>query len=157
VTAIRSLLLCARSVSRDERGVTFVEFAFLAPILAVLVAGIVDLSMGMSHRFSLQQAVNRSLEVVQANRPHMNSEATDIDYTYLATEAAAAAGVTVDKVTLTKWRECNGVKQATYTGFCPDGVELARYVRVSVTKNFTGRMYIKTATPVVATAAVRVQ
>ena len=156
MTAIRSLLLCARSVSRDERGVTFVEFGFLAPILAVLVAGIVDLSMGMSHRFSLQQAVNRSLEAVQANRPQMNSEANDVDYTYLATETATAAGVPVSKVTLTKWRECNGVKQSTYTGFCPDGVELARYVQVSVTKDFTGRMYVKTV-PVVATAAVRVQ
>jgi Flp pilus assembly protein TadG len=156
VTAIRSLLLCARSVSRDERGVTFVEFGFLAPILAVLVAGIVDLSMGMSHRFSLQQAVNRSLEVVQANRPQMNSESNDVDYTYIATEAATAAGVTADKVTLTKWRECDGVKQSTYTGFCADGAELARYVQVRVTKDFKGRLYVKTV-PVVATAAVRVQ
>ena len=156
MTAIRSLLLCARSVSRDERGVTFVEFGFLAPILAVLVAGIVDLSMGLSHRFSLQQAVNRSLEVVQANRPQMSSDESDVDYTYLATETATAAGVPASKVTLTKWCECDGVKQSSYTGSCTDGAELARYVQIRVTKDFSGKMLVKTV-PVVATAAVRVQ
>ena len=50
------------SLRHDERGVSAVEFAFLIPILATLILGIIDLSTALSQRFTLQQAVNRSLE-----------------------------------------------------------------------------------------------
>lgn len=153
---MRPFLQARRPLLADERGVSMIEFGFMAPLLALLVAGIVDLSMGLSHRFSLQQALNRSLEMVQANRPDMGSEESAPDYEYLRQEAATAAGVSLDKVTMNRWLECNGVKQPQFTGTCAQDQELARYVELQVVKNFEGKMYVKTV-PVTATAAVRVQ
>jgi Flp pilus assembly protein TadG len=145
-----------KSFQRDERGVSAVEFAFLAPILATLIMGIIDLSTGLSHRFTLQQAVNRSLEMVQANRVGTGREGGTPDYAFLRQEVATAANVPLANVTLTQYRECNGTRASTYEGACADDVDMARYMQLEVTRDFTGKMYLK---PVVlrASAAVRVQ
>ena len=150
---MRKLLLCLR---RDERGVSAVEFAFLAPILATLILGIIDLSTGLSHRFTLQKAVNRSLEMVQANRVATGPQGGTPNYDFLKQEVATAADVPLGNVTLTKWRECNGVPQSSYEGSCADDVDMARYLQLMVTKDFSGKLYLK---PVVlrASSAVRVQ
>jgi Flp pilus assembly protein TadG len=140
----------------DERGVSAVEFAFLIPILSVLILGIIDLGSGLSQRFTLQQAVNRSLEMVQANSVDTGTEGGTPDYSFLKTEVAAAAGVSEGNVTLTQWLECNGTRQGSYTGTCASDQDTARYLELRVTKAFKGKMYLKT-TNLVATSAVRVQ
>lgn len=145
-----------RRLNDDERGVSMVEFGFVAPVLALMVAGIVDLSMGLSHRFGLQQAVNRSLEMVQANRVQGNATSTGPDYSVLVRETAAAAGVTEDKVTMTRWLECDGVKQGSFDGSCAATADAARYVELRVVKDFVGRMFVKTV-PVTVAGAVRIQ
>lgn len=149
---MRRLLLSLRS---DERGVSAVEFGFLIPILATLILGIVDLSTGLQHRFTLQQAVTRSLEIVQANRIAVGTGGTP-DYSFLRQEVATAANVPLANVTLNQWRECNGEKREPYTDSCPDGVDMARYLELVVTKDFRGKMYLK---PIVLRAAstVRIQ
>lgn len=145
-----------RRALRDRRGVSMIEFALLAPVLAVLMGAMIDLSMGLSHVFSLQQSLNRSLEIVQANRPQQNATASDVDFTYLTQEVASAAGVPVSKVVVTRWLECNGVKQSSYNGTCASTADTARYVDLRVTKDYVGKMYLKTF-PVTASAAVRIQ
>jgi Flp pilus assembly pilin Flp len=155
-----------RSCLKDERGVSAIEFAFLAPILATLILGIIDLSTGLSHRFTLQQALNRSLEMVQANRVQTGPQGGTLDYSFLRQEVATAADVPLADVTLTNWRECDGARQSTPEGICPDvpatattparPADTARYLELTVTKEFRGKVYLK---PVVlrANAAVRVQ
>jgi Flp pilus assembly protein TadG len=143
-------------IARDRRGVSMIEFGLLAPVVAVLMGAMIDLSMGLSHVFSLQQSVSRSLEMVQANRPQKAATASDVDFTYLTDEVAKAAGVPTSKVVITKWLECNGVKQSSYNGSCADGADTARYVDLKVTKDYVGKMYLKTF-PVSANAAVRIQ
>jgi Flp pilus assembly protein TadG len=146
-----------RALRRDEQGTTLVEMGFLLPILAVMIAGIIDLSMGISARFSLQQSVTRSLEMIQANRPSItNMQSNTVNYDFLKQEVAAAAGVGVDKVTLNQWLECSGVRQSSYTGTCAATQDTARYIELVVTKNYVGKLYVKTV-PLRATAAVRVQ
>jgi Flp pilus assembly pilin Flp len=141
------------SLRRDERGVSAVEFAFLIPVLATLILGIVDLSTGLSHRFSLQQAVNRSLEMVQANRVPVGATGTQ-KYDFLETEVKAA--VPSATVSLEKWLECNGTKQGSFEGSCADGQDTARYLQLRATRVFRGKMYLKPIT-LVATSAVRIQ
>ena len=68
------------SLARDERGTSLIEFGFLAPFLALLAMGIIDLSRGLAERFAIQQAVNRSLELVQARPAVAGATATDLDY-----------------------------------------------------------------------------
>jgi Flp pilus assembly protein TadG len=154
---VRRLLL---SLARDERGVSAVEFAFLIPVLATLILGIIDLSTGLQHRFTLQQAVTRSLEVVQANRVAANSTGTP-DYDFLRQEVATAANVPIGNVTLNRFRECNGVRAtnfiaATLTEECASDADTARYLELTVTRNFSGKLYLK---PIVLTAksSVRIQ
>ncbi|HEY0148316.1 MAG TPA: TadE/TadG family type IV pilus assembly protein [Allosphingosinicella sp.] len=140
---------------RDQRGVSAVEFAFLAPILSVLIVGMIDFSSGISQRFTLQSAVNRSLEMVQANRVAVNAAGT-ADYSFLKQEVATAANIPLANVTLEQWLECNGAKQGSYTGTCADNTDMARYLELKATKPFRGKMFIKSIT-LTAKSAVRVQ
>jgi Flp pilus assembly protein TadG len=152
-----SIRRALRRLRRDESGASLVEMGFLLPILAVMIAGIIDLSMGISERFSLQQSLNRSLEIVQANRPSItNMQNNTVNFDYLRQEVATVAGVTLDKVTLNQWLECNGVRQGSYNGVCLANQDIARYVELTVTKNYVGKLYVKTV-PLRASAAVRVQ
>ncbi len=144
------------SLARDERGTSLVEFGFFVPLMAVLAMGIIDLSRGLAERFALQQAVNRSLELVQARPAVAAANATDLDYSYVKTEAASAAGVPEDNVTLTRWLECNGVEQDDPAGTCAAGTDTARYLRVRIVKNFQGDFYYQTI-PMTATGALRTQ
>ena len=144
------------ALARDERGTSLIEFGFFAPFLAMLAMGVIDLSRGIAERFAIQQAVNRSLELVQARPAVAGATADDVDYSYVRTEAAAAAGVPQSQVTLTRWLECNGVEQAQVTGTCTAGQDTARYLRIRITKNFQGDFYFSTIA-MSATGALRTQ
>ena len=143
------------TLGRDQRGTSLIEFGFLAPFLAVLAMGIIDLSRGLAERFALQQAVNRSLELVQSRPATASATATDLDYEFAKTEAQAAAG-TGATVTLTRWLECDGVDKGAASGSCADGEDTARYLRIRIVKNFQGDFYFSTIR-MTATGAVRTQ
>ncbi|HEY0027107.1 MAG TPA: TadE/TadG family type IV pilus assembly protein [Allosphingosinicella sp.] len=142
-----------RSCLKDERGVSAIEFAMLVPVLATLILGIIDLSTGLSQRFSLQQAVNRSLEIVQANRVKANDQGTQ-DYNFL--KKAVVDGAPGASVTLTQWLECSGTKQGDYEGACAANQDTARYLELRATRVFQGKIYLRPVT-LTATSAVRVQ
>ena len=143
------------SLARDERGTSLIEFGFMAPVLAVLAMGIIDLSRGIAERFALQQAVNRGLELVQARPATAGATATDLDYSFATEEVERAAG-TGATVTMTRWLECNGVEQAEVTGTCPSGQDTARYLRIRAVKNFDADFYF-TSIRMTATGALRTQ
>ena len=141
-----------RSLAGDERGTSLVEFGFLAPILALLVMGVIDLSRALSERFTLQQAVNRSLELLQA-RPVVANADGEVDYGFVEEEAMSASGASEDQVEVTDWRECNGVET---TESCEEGEDSARYLRVRIEKNFQGEFFLGT-TPMSASGTLRIQ
>ena len=143
------------SLARDERGTSLVEFGFLAPVLAVLAMGVIDLSRGLAERFAIQQAVGRSLELVQARPAVAGATATDLDYAFALEEAQEAAGAGAT-VTMTRWLECDGVQQASVTGTCDDGEDTARYLRIRIEKDFDADFFFVTI-PMSATGAVRTQ
>ena len=143
-----------RTLAADTRGTSFVEFGMLAPVLALLVMGIIDLSTALSDRFTIQQAANRSLELLQA-RPVVADDDGDVDYSFVKAEAADAAGVPETQVTLTQWLECDGVADDGDDS-CADDEDAARYLRVRITKNFQGRFLLGT-TPMAASGALRIQ
>jgi Flp pilus assembly protein TadG len=122
------------SLRRDERGTSIIEFAFVAPILALFVMGLVDLSRGVAARASLDQAAYRTLERVTIGG---SAAAAQTDYSYLATEAATAAGVPVTNVTVDNWLECNGTRQTDYDSTCPTGQMSSRYVQITIRSSFT--------------------
>jgi Flp pilus assembly protein TadG len=145
-----------RALARDERGTSLIEFGFLVPFLALLTMGIIDLSRGLAERFAIQQAVNRGLELVQARPAVAGATGSDVDYSYVKTEVATAAVVPQSQVTLTQWLECNGNNAGDVNGTCPDGQDMARYLRVRVTKDFKGEFYYDTI-PMAASGTLRTQ
>ena len=48
----------------DRQGAAVIELALIAPILAMLVIGVTDISIAYGHRLELEQAVQRSMERV---------------------------------------------------------------------------------------------
>lgn len=119
------------SIARDERGNSIVELALVAPILATMFVGMVDLSQAYSMKLELEQAAQRSIEKVMQYRTEFST------YDTLQAEAATAAGVATSAVTVTYWHECDGVKTATYSTVCAVGATESRYIEVSINKDFT--------------------
>ena len=145
-----------RRLRRDRRGASVTELAFAAPLFALFVTGIIELGQGLSERFTLQQAVNRSLELLQAGPLEGDAEDADIDFSHLVAEAAAAANVPRENVALRRWRECENVPQNEYEGDCGAGQETARYLELRINKPFAGRFFLK-GYPMSARGAVRIQ
>ena len=128
-TAILSRL---RSLRDDERGVSLLEFAAMAPMLGLLIVAIADIGRGYTERFAIQQAANRTLELA-----HSGTKSND--YSFLTTQAQTAAGEGAT-VTLTQWLECtatNGTRTTKTIGStCSSGEETGRYVTLNISKPF---------------------
>ena len=154
VTRIRRRI---RALASDVRGTSLVEFAAAAPVFALLVVGIGDISRGFSERLALQQAANRTLELA-----HLGTR--DPNFDYLVPEAATAAGVPQSQVSLVSWLECNGTRKA-FDATCADEEEIARYITLRINSTFRpsfGSIAYPGAlpdgrVPLVAEASLRVQ
>lgn len=130
---------------RDDRGASVIELALVAPILATMIIGMVDMSSGFSQKLILEQAAQRSIEkAMQVEKGETWTEDADF-YDSLQTEAATAAGVDTSAVTVKYWLECEGVSQFTsfatmeadYEKVCTGTQDYARFVTVSIQKKFT--------------------
>lgn len=141
---------------RDRRGASLTELALATPLLVLFLTGMIDLGQGLSERFTMQQAVNRSLELLQAGPLEADAEAEDVDYSHLVAEAASAAGVPRENVAVTRWRECDNVRQNDYAGSCDMGEETARYLQLRIDKAFEG-MFFLDGYPMSASASLRIQ
>ena len=156
---MRPLLRLARllrGIGRDLRGASVTELALAVPVMTLFVTGSIDLGQGISERFTLQQSVGRSLEILQAGPIQGSANSNDVDYNFLIDEAAEAAGVQASQVTLTRWLECDNERKDDYGDSCDVGEETARYLQLRVDKVFHGQFFLGDR-PMSATAAVRIQ
>lgn len=119
------------SLGRDERGASIIEMALVAPFLAALVIGMVDISRGYGQKLQLEQAAQRAIEKAMQGKKQTSL------YDTLKSEGATAAGVSESAVTVDYWAECSGVRQATYNTDCGTGVPYARYVTIDIVKTYT--------------------
>ena len=139
------------SLLQDKSGTSFVEFAFVAPFLALLLVGIADFGRGFSERFSLQSAANRTVE-----RANLGTSTTD--YSFLRGEAASAAGVPIENVTYQNWLDCDGVRMASFDDQCEPAQEITRYVSIRIEKDFVpGFSWNGGPVRIAGEAAVRIQ
>jgi Flp pilus assembly protein TadG len=124
-----------KSLALDERGNSFVEMAFIVPLLATLFVGMVDISRAVSLDLQLEQATQHTIERIQA----IGTQYKTTNNSIYQADAAAAAGVNTSDVTVTSWLECNndGVKLNYDTGVCgSSSAPYARYVTVSAQTKF---------------------
>jgi Flp pilus assembly protein TadG len=120
---------CLPRIARDERGTSMIELALIAPLLVFMVMGLTDLARGLAERLSLEQAASRALEKASVG-------SVQSDYSLLAAEAAAGAG-TGATASVDQWAECDGTRQPSFDTVCSDGQMSARYVKVTVSRDFT--------------------
>jgi Flp pilus assembly protein TadG len=118
-------------LARDDRGASIVELALVAPVMASLLIGMVDLSRAYSHKLKLEQAAQRAIEKVQ------QYQTTTSTYGTLQTEAAAAAGVPTGNVTIDFWLECDGTRAGNYDSVCTNGQTYGRWVSVEINGTFS--------------------
>ena len=112
---------------RDQNGVGFVELALVAPLLALLFLGMIDLSKIVTTRVDLEQAAQRTTDFALAKRPPNGNTA------YLVTEAKNASGVTnTPDVSVKLTLECDGTVQANFTDSCSSGQVTARFAEVAI-------------------------
>jgi Flp pilus assembly protein TadG len=137
----------------NTRGAAIIEMALVAPVLALGVIGIVDVSNAYSKKLALEQGAQRAIEKI------MNTTETATVEDTLANEAVCQVNgmtgstcntspITTSNVTVT-WRlDCTtagGVvttntttTSATYDGWtCASGSTASRYVQVTVTDKYT--------------------
>ena len=110
----------------DNNGIGALELALALPVLMLLLAGMIDMSRVISSRIDMEQAAIRATEFALAVRP--TSSSSD----YIKTEAATAANVPANNVTVQIFLECNGVRQTDFNTICPSTQDQARFVSVSI-------------------------
>ena len=142
----------AQALLADESGASIIEFAVVAPVIALLSCLMADVSMGFARKLKGQQAADRAINY--ATMAGMNATASQIQ-----AEAASAAGLSTSKVQVTFWLECDGVVQSSYTATCASGIP-ARYVSVAVTDSYSmifGKLLSASAIALRGYAEVRLQ
>ncbi|MEP6982741.1 MAG: TadE/TadG family type IV pilus assembly protein [Sphingomicrobium sp.] len=139
----------------DARGAAVIELALIAPILALTVIGVVDMSNAYSRKLALEQGAHRAIEKIM--------QTTDVDTVEdtLANEALCQVNglntngtcktspITLSDVTIT-WRlECydaggtmtaqTSTSTTTFDSYvCGTGtVKEARYVEIALTDKYT--------------------
>ncbi len=143
------------SLLRESAGTVTIELAMVAPILAAMLIGLIDISNAYSAKLRLEQVSQRTIEKVMQNGFSVAQAAT------LKTEAEAAAGAGTT-ATVTFWLECDGTPKtgatpaAAYASGCADGEQYARYVQVSIAKAQTALIWERTWN-ITGVAGVRVQ
>ncbi len=64
---------------REDRGAAIIELAFVAPVIALMTVGVVDLSNGFGTKLKVEQAAQRSVEKVMQTTGITNVETTIAD------------------------------------------------------------------------------
>ena len=143
------------SLARDKRGAAVIELALVAPVLAALTIGVVDMSNAVSRKLELEQGAQRAIEMV------MQTTEDDTVEGALKTEVVCqvngtnedgtckSSPITAANVTVTFRLECtNGggtiTAQTNTDGALFDAltcavgtVREARYLNVAVTDRYT--------------------
>jgi Flp pilus assembly protein TadG len=146
----------------NERGAAIIELAIVAPVLALGVIGIVDMSNAYSRKLALEQGAQRAIEKIMQTTQETTVEST------LATEAVCqvdgmnsdgtckTSPITSSNVTVSWRRECSTSAGAltttaagnstpkTYTTSaaydadpCAGGAKEADYIQVALTDKYT--------------------
>jgi Flp pilus assembly pilin Flp len=118
--------LFSRNPIRDDRGAAVIELALIAPMLALMTMGIIDVSQAFNRKLTLEQAAQRAIEKVM-----QTTGDTTPEYTIKA-EASAQGNVSQDDVTVKYRLECNGVLQDDFDTECAPGQKEARWLMVTV-------------------------
>lgn len=127
---------------RDERGAAIIELAIVAPVLALMTIGVIDMSNAFSRKLQLEQGAQRAIEKI------MQTTGTTTAETTIKSEAVCqvngtnsdgsckTAPLTPADVVVAYRLECGGTKVDDYDTECPAGQRQSRYIQVTVTSTY---------------------
>jgi Flp pilus assembly pilin Flp len=129
-----------RSLRSDKRGAALIELALVAPVMALMTVGVVDLSNGFGRKLRLEQAAQRSIEKVMQTTGELTVEdtiATEAVCQYNGTNDQGECNpgpLTTDNVVVTHRLECDGVETADPD--CAEGETESRWIQVQVSDDY---------------------
>jgi Flp pilus assembly protein TadG len=143
-----------RRLRADERGAAIIELALVAPVLALMAIGIVDMSNAFSRKLALEQGAQRAIEKIMQTTGGDSVEGTLTTEAVCQVNGTNADGscktspITASNVTVTFRLECTdsgGVISAQTTTdatafdalTCSSGSKDSRYIQVGVTDRYT--------------------
>jgi Flp pilus assembly protein TadG len=143
-----------KDLAADERGAVIIELAILAPVLAIMTVGMVDMSNAFSRKLALEQGAHRAIEKI------MQTTGTSTVGGTLTSEAVCqvngtntdgsckSSPITASNVTVTYRLECTNPSSGALTtqgltdpvAFdnleCTAGYKESRYVQVAITDKY---------------------
>ncbi|WP_309602359.1 pilus assembly protein [Sphingomonas sp.] len=126
---------------RDQRGAAMIELAFVAPVIALMTVGVVDLSNGFGTKLRVEQAAQRSIEKVMQTTGVLtveNTIAAEAVCQYNGTNADGScktSPLTTANVTVTHRLECDNVVSAAAD--CTGTQKESRWIQVVVATTYT--------------------
>jgi Flp pilus assembly protein TadG len=144
-----------RNLFANDRGAAVIEMAIVAPVLALGVIGVIDMSNAYSKKLALEQGAQRAIEKIMNTTETATVESTLANEAVCQVDGVNADGtcksspITAANVTVT-WRlDCttgatttsqSTTDSATYDGYvaaCVSPSTKAGYVQVTVTDTYT--------------------
>jgi len=129
-----------RSLRSDDRGAAIIELALVAPVMALMTVGVVDLSNGFGRKLRLEQAAQRSIEKVMQTTGELTVEDTIAEEAVCQYNGTNDQGecnpgpLTTDNVVVTHRLECDGVE--TENPDCAEGETESRWIQVQVSDDY---------------------
>ncbi|QIL02352.1 pilus assembly protein [Sphingomonas sinipercae] len=140
-----------RLLAREQGGVATIELAMVAPVLALMVVGISDISIAYSRKLELEQASQRAIEKVMQTTGETTPEAAIQKEAVCQINGANADGtcktgrISASNVTAEYLLKCNGVT-TDYSLECATGETELRYIKTTVTDTYTPMFPLKFGT-----------
>ena len=129
-------------LARAERGAAIIELAFVAPVIALMTVGVVDLSNGFSAKLRLEQAAQRSIEKVMQTTGVTSVESTIANeaicqYNGINEDGSCkTAPLTAANVTVSHSLYCNNATTPTADPDCAPGETESKWIKVSLWTEF---------------------
>jgi Flp pilus assembly pilin Flp len=120
----------AKAFARARGGVAAVEFGMIAPILAILLIGVIDVGMIAYERVDMSQAIRAGAQYFMAGGSDFDRAAQVVRGSW--SEAPKDATVKVDRFCL-----CQKLESACSQP-CPDGTVPAAYARITASAKVEG-------------------
>ncbi|WP_225206188.1 TadE/TadG family type IV pilus assembly protein [Novosphingobium huizhouense] len=114
-------------------GSLVIEFAFLAPLLALFGLGTVDLTRMVARRTALQAALSESTQIVLAASPDNDAKLTSLKTVLATTTGVPAASIQIATV----YRCGVDTTFVSLPGYCAVTGEIGKYLQITVTDTFT--------------------
>ncbi len=170
-----------REHALNERGAVIIELAIVAPVLALMIIGVVDLSNAYSRKLALEQGAQRAIEKIMQTTDYDTVEGTLTSEALCQVNGTNTNGtcksspISAGNVTVSYRLECTNSggtitpqTSTDATAFdaytCPTGTaKEARYIQIAITDNYQAMFPVQFSGftaggyPLTATAGMRTQ